>query len=466
MFYTRRFAQDPMQSDRRIFFFSSLPSLSLLLLVISPAYTLTLHFRDTTNLSLPSSYTTIGSRPSSSLLFPVIPFNTSHCLESCNFHPTFNLTQAQGSFFLFTSHTLPPLSGCNKGEFGSATALARMVQAVGGKGLIIGQTEQFWNGRFLGFDPCIKIPLVVMNHHSMRYFKENHEEIVRVELLPISPYEDKLLQRADRVFLVWRIFVLFLYSVALLALFYLIGGDFVKFYKEHKKICWHGFSMKIASLFVSLGTVIFVSVDPFGFRGVPLPSRFVMPFELGIFAIVYILLLQVWMDATNNIKQVKLFCPSFAHVIHFVSVLVVVLSTLRGTLWHISSICTLFCIFYIVIVCICGVGFIIFGKNMVSILSHSENTGRHKNRLSVRIVLFVVLYNATMFASLTIYGLEILGHAGGSMFLILYQSIMILTTMSILFTPSWHKAKKKHSISFSPKHEHEMSLKGCDAIAA
>jgi hypothetical protein len=126
-----------MQSDRPFFsFFFSL------LLFFSPVYSITIHFHDTTKLTLPTYYTTIGSRPASPLLFPIISFNSSHCLDSCIFHPSFNLTQAQGSFFLFTSPSLPALSGCNKGELGSATALARMVQKIGGKGLLIGQTEQ------------------------------------------------------------------------------------------------------------------------------------------------------------------------------------------------------------------------------------------------------------------------------------------------------------------------------------
>lgn len=115
-------------------------SLSILL----PANTLILHLSNSdelnsTQVEIPSFYTTLGPPPSHNILTNITFLSAHNFSEDCRFSPSTNISSLQNKFVVIES--FPKWFKCVSFYHGVKTAMGRLLQRVGVRGVLLASTE-------------------------------------------------------------------------------------------------------------------------------------------------------------------------------------------------------------------------------------------------------------------------------------------------------------------------------------
>jgi len=392
------------------------------------------------NHSLPSSFSTLGDRPPSSLLYhSILLLSSTNIDASCKFN--LDLT---GSLVVFIDHNLPMLQECTTDINGRNVAFAKAAQDKGALGVILGAVEEFQEGRVTSFSPSIFIPYVVVPRSTIDFLTSNLADISALELSAITEEEDQQLTNLTNLYNSWIPINITLYGMLVIILSFTVCIDMYSRYQT-RRLLSHSSVMRQIALLDALLVLLWHSVDPFGFRGILWWHSSVLRYlTQGLYMIVLSLILHVWIKAADAKQRfLKIHKHALLRFVDIVAVLIFVVALFYSLFWYIYYVEKLFD--YVMVTClvIFGLGFFTYGNNILRIFKKSGNRNPNSAQLPRKIIIFIISYVIVAYISLIISSVEALGIIFAQLFMNLMGAFLYFATFLFLFFPRLRCPKTK-----------------------
>eukprot|EP00026_Physarum_polycephalum_P007016 Phypoly_transcript_07069.p1 GENE.Phypoly_transcript_07069~~Phypoly_transcript_07069.p1 ORF type:complete len:255 (+),score=12.63 Phypoly_transcript_07069:891-1655(+) len=215
----------------------------------------------------------------------------------------------------------------------------------------------------------------------------------------------------------------------------------------------HGIYLRgtaFAACFVGL---FYVAIDPFGFHGFKwVNAQFLQTFYSVLYTTVSLLLLQLWMVTTGSITTKIVEAKWFAYAIHVIPTIEFILAFLQGWIKGNNVLRMLYWMSFLVTYVLCGVGFIIFGTNIITILYQSGNVLHKSEPLARKIIIFIICYLVCTYTATIIYSISAVGLIFSLLISFFAFAALTLVLIFTLFMPpvlNRRKARIRKSLMFT-----------------
>jgi hypothetical protein len=253
---------------------------------------------NTTTTRFHYSYTTLGHPPKATLRANTIILSKHNFTDDCSFSPNLNKTILKDKIAIVQS--LPEWLYCASTHEARPSAFARIFQREQGLGVVMLAHEKFYHGSVLAYDPKIGVPFIVLQKLQFDELTYIMNEIIAVEFPAISSKDEKLLFRLYVFYMLARIVICSLFLVVIGLFIFILYND-VKYGMKMATMNKHSIYLKVIAFVGSVVAMLCTLVDPFGFWGWSAwNSQFVMALYAALYAIVLMLVLQLWMVTTDN----------------------------------------------------------------------------------------------------------------------------------------------------------------------
>eukprot|EP00026_Physarum_polycephalum_P007344 Phypoly_transcript_07403.p1 GENE.Phypoly_transcript_07403~~Phypoly_transcript_07403.p1 ORF type:complete len:461 (+),score=50.87 Phypoly_transcript_07403:201-1583(+) len=385
----------------------------------------------TTNLTpifLESVYATIGTYPKNITIAPMV-FLSPGDIQACSLNSSINVSDS----IVVLKGSVPPLFECNRHSFGSSTALTKILQARGAKGLVIAASEGYKKGRVVGFSSGVLIPVVVVAKRIIQYLVENRDAIVYMGLTSVKPPERALLQSLSRGYKAFVIFDAVLFGVLILLMGLAMSGE-VHRLKKKKKWYSHRTIMIATSLASATAGFLWLVVDPMGDKGYMWWRTSIASFFYqGVFCIVNILIVRMWILFTFH-RQARI-TKVVTIVAYILSVIIAFIAIAQGCFWYDPAMIQVYTIVDTAFYVLCGLGYVLFGKKFLVIFSKGGNASPDSHALPTKIALFVLIYVVVTYALIIIAFLAPMGKLFCALFSALVLALLFFAIFIFLFFP-------------------------------
>eukprot|EP00026_Physarum_polycephalum_P005604 Phypoly_transcript_05639.p1 GENE.Phypoly_transcript_05639~~Phypoly_transcript_05639.p1 ORF type:complete len:386 (+),score=18.40 Phypoly_transcript_05639:283-1440(+) len=354
------------------------------------AASLLIRFSNGTNLTLQSTYSTLGIAPNLNITFPNITYlaDTDINGETCS--PTKNISQ---NFVIYVHPTTPDMTDCcTDAVFGSDLALAKTLDKYGALGVLFQAREKYAGGRVQGFEHVIRIPIGVVSYEVMSFLKQHRSSIASLDFVEI-PQEDKdaiayLNYMYSTVVLVYVV----VYGALMVLMAFSLIIDIVRLYKSFREKP-HIICLKVGGLATATSTYLWLTVDPFGFHGYTYwQSCLLYNIQNGLYTVICMLVLLLLLLSSNH-KHPK--CIAFS--IYGGIVLVLSVSVIQGILCSSDIMGLIYSLLNILAITAISIGFIFFAKETISTFVKSNNKGRRASVLPVKVCPFPTFFFMLIF---------------------------------------------------------------------
>jgi len=398
------------------------------------SHALTVHFHNGTIISLPYVYATIGTPPTTTLLFPNISilFNKDINSNECTIYKN-----VFGELAIYRPRILPEMGGCcTDSSFGNAIALARTVQGNSGRGLLLHAGEKYREGKVLGFENSIKIPVVVLSSEVMSYLAKNHELFYCLELAAVTAKENDELQYLDTMFFNSMLAFVVIYGVLMLIMAFTLIIHWIRFYKSSRNYKPYIVLLKLGGLATSTCTFLWLTVDPFGFKHIMWwKSCTLFYIQQGCFTSIclLVLLLLLCLPTPNTLINHP---KRMATVIYISIGVIMLLSFAQGVICSNAYFLIAMAVVYVTAIIAISIGFIFFAKETVIIFMKSKNRAKCAKTLPVKVTLFSLNYIIVQYVVAIVALKQPFGHIISVLVVTILGPFMFFVMFIVLFFPT------------------------------
>jgi len=417
----------------------------LLLLCYIPINSLTIHTANQ-QYNLPSHYTTLGSHQLQQYKYNFTLIYAHNNTDTCHFQ---HITTSNNSLLVIYG-SLPNTPSCTTDVYSKHTAMARLAQASGFAGVVTQSEEKFYDGRIVGFDSTISIPYLVVSSKSLHFIVANVSMITEIELPIVTTQDARNLKAICIIYIAWRATGGILYGSQIFIIGYSLWVERFLLRKT-RKVLWQSVSLKVLAFIVALFSFLWVTVDPFGFLGLSFPSAMFVGMVVGCFFCIFMFLLQIWTLSLGNFGFMN--CRVVSIIIYSLSAIMMLITLFQGMLWYNTPLRYATFSVMFTILALCGVGFFLTGRRMISIMRNSNNTSVDQ-RTAKKIAHFVMFFLSLNSCALILYLSSCLGKVVSLMVVHIICGIIILCTFVILFLPVVLKQQHLLTVESNASVEH------------
>jgi len=269
----------------------------------------------------------------------------------------------------------------------------------------------------------------------------NIETIESIELAVRSHVEEETIKLITRNYNAMLITNRVVYGISSILIAFVL---FASIRKQKQQVASHTVIMKLCALASSVVAFLWFVVDPFGYyRGIAsfwFPSL-LFKIHCGLFVIVYALILRIWVKASCRAIRLA-YVKILPFLIYPCIGVMTVVSIYSGIFWYYPAANLAHIYAMMIVMVVCSIGYIVFGKNIVSILRNSGNKSVGSEAISKRIIVFIVGYTITCYTSHVTLIVGTLGEVFGTLFFFFVNCIGFLVIFLVLF---FHPIERRSS---------------------
>eukprot|EP00026_Physarum_polycephalum_P007573 Phypoly_transcript_07636.p1 GENE.Phypoly_transcript_07636~~Phypoly_transcript_07636.p1 ORF type:complete len:497 (+),score=50.56 Phypoly_transcript_07636:32-1522(+) len=428
-------------------------SLSIFLFLaffLSTTCGLNLHTPTTPTTSLPSQYTTIGTYPTKSQFYNFTVVHSGQVKDN-------KFNAAESSAGVIQNHLVVFVGDVPQ----SAARLAVDAEQNGAVALIFKQMDHIRGGRAVAFKTPVHIPIVVVSASVLETLTLGAVPGSTIELTAITPEEKSLIHRMQSEISALIILIIIIYAGLTPFFLYLFVFEVMYVYKVKQRYFSHNCLMKLVALCNAILWLLWIAIDPMGFKLKPHWNERVACYLAGGFLLaLYSLILRILVLILSSSHFSSWHKTFISRLLYCSAIFFIVLFLLFGTVWHSPATNAAYQFIMCISVLVVGISFAIVGKLMIDTLTGTGRRNHRANMIIVRLTGFIAYYGV---ASVVLLGI-VHGLFGNSVYTTFVCSLLhsfgLVVTFVLLFLrfPSQMQKSRRPKFSEEGKSPSERNL--------